>query len=96
MEDKFISSLNPMVADILLILVKWELIDPHLLSNHLLRGKVERMLDQGRSMNYILNSLSEEIQLSKYNISKRLNEFKNPIDPRELELVQKLLKEYVE
>lgn len=94
MVDKFISSLNPMVADILLILVSWELIDPHLLSNYLLLGKVERMLNQGKSMNYILNILSKETQLSKYNISKRLNENKNPVDQRDIKLMRTLLKEY--
>lgn len=94
MEDKFISSLNPMVADILLILVKWGLIDPHLLSNYLLMGKVEKMLNQGKSMNYILNTLSKETHLSKYNISKRLNENLNPVDQRDIELMQTLLKEY--
>jgi hypothetical protein len=84
MEEKILS---PVESDLLLVLVKWELVDPCYLVNSLLRKKVDKMLEQGKSMTYILKQLSRETQLSTYRILKRiqkLNEFQNYQDEKEL------------
>ncbi len=92
MEEKILS---PVESDLLLVLVKWELIDPHILVNYLLKRKTENMLEQGKSMNYILNSLSMETKLSKYFVAKRLKEYESPVNQLEIDLLKNLLREYI-
>jgi F0F1-type ATP synthase alpha subunit len=84
MEEKILS---PVESDILLVLVKWELVDPYVLVNSLLRKKANKMLERGKSMTFILKQLSRETQLSTYRILKRiqkLDEFQKYQDEKEL------------
>lgn len=79
--------LSPFESDLLLVLVKWELVDPYILVNSLLRKKVNKMLGQGKSLNFILKQISQETQLSRYRILKRiqkLDEFQKYQDEKEL------------